>query len=89
MNRYYWTRICPICSEGRLLIFKDLTRGTLYLHCEECEWGWRDAALADQRNAGFLTLNEEFESEPADIEEIRARGWERYVAGSFEDTSGA
>jgi len=69
-----------------LLVFLDATHDNLYLHCEECEWGWRDpvAAAAGDLKASFLTLLEHFESEPATGEEIERRGWKRYVAGEFK-----
>ena len=37
----YWYKSCPICDgQGRLHILEDITHKRLYLHCEECEWGW-------------------------------------------------
>ena len=56
----------------------------LYLHCEECEHGWRSPEDAVGRQGMFLTLDEEFDATPATMDEIRAAGWERYVAGRWE-----
>jgi hypothetical protein len=62
-----------------------LTNDELYLHCEECEVGWRDPATASDPSAGFLTLDEEFETAFPTLTEIRERGWERYVKGTFDE----
>ena len=86
MTHYYWFHTCPVCSgQGRLLLFKDLTAGQLYLHCEECEWGWRDPDKATDPKAGFLTLNEEFEAAPATKQDIQGEGWEKYALHEFDD----
>lgn len=83
--RYFWNRECPFCRQGRLLIAKDVTRGALYLHCEECERGWRDPETADDAKASFLTLDEEFEGSFPDETEIDLAGWGRYKTHTFED----
>ena len=85
MTRYYWHRTCPLCKQGRLLVFKNTTSNELYLHCEECEWGWRDPETSDQKERGFLTLNEDFEAEPATWDDIAKHGWEQYAKNEFED----
>jgi hypothetical protein len=85
MTHYYWYRTCPICRQGRLLIFKDLTRNELYLHCEECEWGWRDPDAAESRGAAFLTLDEEFESAPATAEDLVFFTWQKYAVHEFDE----
>lgn len=87
METYYWTRNCPRCGQGRLLIMKDRSRGALYLHCEECEWGWRNPAdaAAGVVEKAFLTLTEEFESSVASLQEIEAQGWSSYVTGEFQE----
>lgn len=85
MKTYYWMRTCVHCNgQGRLLIMKDLSTNSLYLHCEECEWGWRDPEKADDVGWAFLTLDEDFEAEPASSAEIERHGWSRYVAGEFQ-----
>lgn len=83
MEVYCWMRNCANCGQGRLLIMKDLSNDSLYLHCEDCEWGWRDPEKADNVASAFLTLNEEFEAAPASRAEIERLGWNRYVVGEF------
>jgi hypothetical protein len=85
MTHYYWYQTCPVCSQGRLLIFKDLAAQQLYLHCEECEWGWRNPERSSEKEAGFLTLDEEFESKPATKEDIDGLGWTKYAAHEFDE----
>lgn len=88
MVRYFWSRPCPRCSgQGRLLILWDKLRDALYLHCEECEWGWWDPAKADAGavDDAFLTLNTELDSEPPPRGEIERRGWGAFIRGEFED----
>lgn len=84
--RYYWMRLCPCCDgQGRLVIMKDLSHDALYLHCEECEWGWRDPEKASDVAAGFLTLAEVFQARSASMDDITRHGWAGYLAGSFEE----
>ena len=72
----FWLSTCPYCNhQGRLVVMKDLTRNRLYLHCEECESGWVDPNKLDDPNTRFLTLDEEFDAEPATENEIRQHGW--------------
>jgi hypothetical protein len=82
---YHWTRNCPNCGQGRVLILENLNERKLYLHCEECEWGWRDPERATDAKDGFLTLNESFQTRVPTSEEIRERGWAPYVSGTFEE----
>jgi hypothetical protein len=83
--RYFWYHECPFCHQGRLLIAKDVTHDSLYLHCEECERGWRDPEHADDPKASFLTLNEDFEGSFPDESEIDRMGWTKYKLHSFDD----
>lgn len=87
MTKYYWTSTCARCGQGRLLVFLDTTADDLYLHCEECEQGWRDPVAAQEGDlsASFLTLEEEFESVAATAAEIEKRGWANHIEGSFEE----
>ncbi len=86
MAHYYWYRTCPVCDgQGRLLLFRDCSSDDLYLHCEECESGWRDPEMAGQKHAGFLTSDENFEAEPATLADIAKHGWRKYAKHEFED----
>ena len=85
MTKYFWYRTCPVCEQGRLLLFKDLTANRLYLHCEECEWGWHDPERAADKDAGFLTLDQQFEAAPASVDDIQSFGWERYAVNEFDE----
>ncbi|WP_146661288.1 hypothetical protein [Enhygromyxa salina] len=85
MTHYYWYKACSICDgQGRLLLFMDLFRKELYLHCEECECGWRDPEKAERKEAGFLTLDEDFEAEAATRADIDKCGWQKYAVNSFD-----
>ena len=64
---------------GRLHIFEDLSRNELYLHCDECEWGWRNPEEASSPDAAFMTVTEEFEARLADWNTIQRYGWEKYA----------
>lgn len=83
--KYYWYKECSFCHQGRLLILRDKQRGELYLHCEECESGWRDPERADDTKSRFLTLNEDFDSECPTGEEIDSAGWGKYRLHCFEE----
>lgn len=63
---------------------KQLGTAGLYLHCEECEHGWRNPEAAVGLQGMFLTLDEEVDAAPATIDEIRTAGWAHYVAGRWE-----
>ncbi|QSQ14917.1 hypothetical protein [Myxococcus landrumensis] len=80
---YYWYKECPFCHHGVLLIARDKTRGSLYLYCDECGYGWRDPEHLDP-SARFLTLTEDFETEDPTAEEIDAAGWGKYRLHSIE-----
>jgi len=83
---YYWMRPCIHCNgQGRLLIMKNLSTNSLYLHCEECEWGWRQPDRTDDVEAAFLTLQENFQAQPASAMEIEQAGWSGYVSGLFQE----
>jgi hypothetical protein len=87
-SRYYTYKPCPLCGfggGGRLTIWEDLSNDRLYLHCDECEWGWRDPEKAEDPAAGFLTLDEEFEARPADWETIQRYGWVKYATNSYDE----
>ena len=75
--------LCPVCGVGRLFAFWDLNRRALYLHCEECEQGFRDPEKVS-RESGFLTLLEDFESRSATSQEIHEHGWDRFLIDSGE-----
>lgn len=71
---YFWYRICPNCNQGRLFIFKNVNANKLYLHCEECETGYYDPSHLDKEHS-FLTLNEDFESVIATMDDVKMYGW--------------
>lgn len=85
MSTYHWYKTCPHCdNQGRLLIQRNVDECALYLHCEECEWGWKRPEDATDVAKGFLTLLVDFESENPTLEEIETAGWGGYITGSFE-----
>lgn len=86
MQKYFWYKTCSNCNgQGRLIITEDVTHNNLYLHCEECEMGWRNIKDVDDFKKGFLTLNEEFETENPTYEKICEYGWKEYAKYSFKE----
>lgn len=75
----YWYRTCTSCGQGRLYLQRDITHDRLYLHCEECEWGWLDPEACDRGEPGFLTLLLEYESDNPSESEIEVAGWRRFA----------
>ncbi|RKG91541.1 hypothetical protein D7W82_00340 [Corallococcus sp. CA049B] len=81
----YWYTTCSRCrGQGRLFIMRELKNGTLYFHCEECEWGWREPAIVGDVTAGFLTLEDEADAKLATREEIEAAGWTPFATYRVE-----
>jgi len=80
---YYWYAICHFCEEGRLIITKNKDTNTLYLHCDECERGWKDPEAIEHVASSCLTFLERFEIDYPTPEEIVTQGWEKYMAHSF------
>jgi hypothetical protein len=76
LETFYWFKTCPLCSQGRLFVYKNLNRNVLYLHCEECERGYYDPLKLDVDNS-FLTLTEDFEAVKANFEDIRKANWDK------------
>ncbi len=72
-------------DQGRLIIFKDINSTSLYLHCEECEWGWRNPDSVHDKKAAFLTLKEDIESEIPSLDEIEKLGWGAYALHWFDE----
>lgn len=59
-----------------MFIVEDLSRRTLYLHCEECECGFNDPlTLSD----GFLTLNFDYPCAFADRQTIEKYNWQGFA----------
>ena len=87
MPKYYWYKLCPVCDgQGRLLIREDVTNRRLYLHCEECEWGWLSPEQAHNPAAGFLTLNVEYaDDDNPNWETIEKYGWSQYALHWYEE----
>ena len=85
MKRYWYTT-CPNCKhQGRLMVMKNLSSWQLYLHCEECESGWHDPLKVDDSAARFLTLDEDFEADPASLDDMEKAGWQRYAMNIAAD----
>jgi hypothetical protein len=87
----YWYTECPRCGlggGGRLFLFEDVTNHRLYLHCDECEWGWASPEDVRRTQTGFLTLTETFESHPASREMIEEYGWSGLALHATEPSQG-
>lgn len=70
MKELFWYKTCPFCNQGRLFLYKNLDKNSLYLHCEECERGYNNLNKVEKDNS-FLTLTEDFEAIEATTEDIR------------------
>lgn len=73
MKDLFWYKTCPFCNQGRLFLFKNLDDNTLYLHCEECERGYKDIKNISRENS-FLTITEEYKAREATKEDIQEFG---------------
>jgi hypothetical protein len=78
----YWYKYCPVCQDGVLEIWEDLTNNRLYLQCGECTWSWLDPRKCVNQSDGFLAVLADFDTEPADLEQIKKHGWVQYAQGS-------
>ena len=85
MSKSYWYKQCPRCRQGRLFIIEDVTHHRLYLHCEECEMGYKRPEDADIPGGGFLTLDEDFKTTVANLARIVALGWEAIAQHCLEE----
>jgi hypothetical protein len=78
MPNRYWFKGCPRCNgQGRLFIQRERSSGRLYLHCEECEFGFFDPERSDQTTDGFLAIDVDFEL--PDLKEIESQEWRRFA----------
>lgn len=68
---------CPICRQGRLLLFRNLESGDIYGHCEECEQGFLTPDELEERT-GFLTLASDDDADWATEEQISRSVWANY-----------
>jgi hypothetical protein len=76
--RRIWLKLCPRCDgQGRLFIQRNLLDGRLYLHCEECEYGFLDPEHCDRTSDGFLAMDTRFDL--PNLDEIDAQGWRRFA----------
>ncbi|HEU4506763.1 MAG TPA: hypothetical protein VFR78_00900 [Pyrinomonadaceae bacterium] len=82
MSTCFWYKDCPNCGDyGRLFIVEDLSHRRLYLHCEECEFGWDDPLTL--RN-GFLTLTLDYSCALADRQTIEKYKWQAFALHEVE-----
>ena len=78
MSVCYWNTDCPVCAEGRLFIVENLSRGLLYLHCEECEAGFEDPQNL-KTGVSYLTLELDYECRFADPQTINKHNWQSFA----------
>jgi hypothetical protein len=74
----FWYTQCPFCQQGRLYLWKNVTAGRLYLHCEECERGFEHPDRLTAADS-FLTLTWEYEDAAPTWEDVCAAGWQAYA----------
>jgi hypothetical protein len=73
----FWYTQCPVCRQGRLYLWKNVTADRLYLHCGECERGFAHPDRLSVAHS-LLTLSREFEDAAPTWEDICTAGWQAY-----------
>jgi hypothetical protein len=68
----YWLEECHECHQGRVIVWKRLPDGPLFLMCEECELTARN--IEDYRNRVPMG-RVDFPCKAAEFEDIRHGGW--------------
>jgi len=71
-----WYSLCPVCSQGRLMVMKRQDDCSLLLLCEECESAWKDPEDATdvEQNISIAGLDVVF----ATADDIAHGGWSQY-----------
>lgn len=73
-NKVKW---CPICNQGWVEIVKEVETNLLFCYCWECESEWDNPADIEKESSnspekyGMIC--------DASIDEIRERGFEKYI----------
>ena len=73
----YWFKQCPRCRQGQLFIHSNRETQSLYLHCDECEWGFADPTKCDSVDDGFFAMNIHYDEPTLDV--IQQRGWSEFA----------
>lgn len=68
---------CPVCNQGWVEIVKEEKSGLLYLCCDECEAEWTNPEEIRVCGKGSRCRFGQVVA-PA-LEDIKAKGWERYI----------
>jgi predicted RNA-binding Zn-ribbon protein involved in translation (DUF1610 family) len=75
MDQYRYT-VCPNCKQDTIIACARDSDNKLFLHCEECEWGWNTPAEVDAGASGFLALD--IEAHYASRQALVAADWLKY-----------
>jgi hypothetical protein len=78
VSHRYWYRLCPVCEQGRLFIYRDKTHDSLFLMCEECNRMWRDPVQVGEAGTGYHPEKGDFVAELPSKAQITAAGWDQY-----------
>lgn len=73
MKNYAVIGLCPVCSQGRLIVARDLDSGVLYVLCEECESEWDSPSDC---SISAATRDTHGHSELLDREELAGHPWQ-------------
>jgi len=68
--------VCPVCSQGRLLVAKEKSSGVLYIACEDCESEWLNPESCKVESATHDTFGP---SEFLDLEELDKHPWKAFI----------
>lgn len=72
----YKVKWCPVCHQGWVQVFKEVSSGRLYFCCDECESEWRNPDEITVENA---TRDCYGRSIDPTMDEIHQAGWESCI----------
>ena len=79
----FWYKQCPRCEQGQLFIHRNCETDGLYLHCDECEWGFSDPTQCDLVSGGYIAVFIHYDVPT--LKEIEARGWSAFALHEVAD----
>jgi len=77
MKNYAAIGTCPVCSQGRLVIAREIATGRLYVLCEECESEW--SSPEDSREVGEAGRESHGPSTLLEREALEGHPWRKFL----------
>ena len=78
-KNYAWVRNCPICSQGRLIVARDLETDAFFILCEECDSAWESPE--DSSDIGKTSLVEHSKADLLERDSLVGHPWQKYLHG--------